>query len=1040
MIIIKNINNYFILISGYICILQKINGLKKSQQTFWETITDTPQFELDNSKIDILKGWYSIQFYSETLNNNSTLYPEISIDYGNGYVDNENIALEHNNSHYHIQIYFHKSPVGIRIIPCRQAGLIFKLNKIKLKRIPLPLFIISAAINIYKRDTKNGRNFWDIIQEKLKLIHDFGLIYTINNLNTLISNNEDGLDWGVDYTRWISEVETRYHRNIKTKLEKLQQNSNKNNHCILIISNSLTDTNIDVSLNSVKNQLLAPCEVLILHKTSKVYCYSTTDKNISKKVVFNTWKSTTHSNIITLLKSGDQLSEYYLLALENCLHESPDCDVIYSDNDERSADGKRCNPHFKPDWSPDFLIESNYIGETLSIPLHHLKNFLYRYKQPIQFLTLYILYHFSQDNNADIKHINQILIHCKHSNEKPTPHNGNLAALKTILAKNHNTSISVKNDNKQYRVKHPLTRSLPTVSIIIPTKDKISLLKVCIESLLTITDYENHEIVIVDNQSIKSETHSYLNELSKNPLIRVISYNKEFNYSAINNYAVSKTQSDIVCFLNNDIEITHSEWLSELVSHAIRPAVGCAGAKLYYPDGRVQHGGVIMGIGGVAAHAFYGEEGDSAGYLNRLSSVQNYSAVTAACLVMRRELFLSIGEFNHKQLPVAFNDIDLCLRLREQGYSVIWTPYAELIHHESATRTDDIRRSNEIKTEVQYMQIRWRKWIINDPAYNHHLSLTIGNDFEYSLRQKNLSSIDARTSIDINPAQYPYLIENNEDRIAAIVTDEIKIRPDKKAEKPGLSIIILTLEKPELIEPLLKNLIIAKKELYNRKKINIEIIIGDTGSTSPEINSIYKTLISDVTIVRDLTYHFSQCNNLLFSEYVNFDSVLFLNNDIIFEDTINALYRMYVALNDDQKTGIVGSFLTYPDGRLQHGGVSIIEEGDSKGLCYHPGHGTVFKKPAIDSVIPIPAVTGACLLIRSDLFVSCGMFDIQYEIEAQDIDLCFQARRLGYQSLLSYPGEVQHLENATRPKGEENNQDRARFVRKWAVFYSEMMS
>jgi GT2 family glycosyltransferase len=149
---------------------------------------------------------------------------------------------------------------------------------------------------------------------------------------------------------------------------------------------------------------------------------------------------------------------------------------------------------------------------------------------------------------------------------------------------------------------------------------------------------------------------------------------------------------------------------------------------------------------------------------------------------------------------------------------------------------------------------------------------------------------------------------------------------------------------------------------------------------------------------------------------------------------------MYVALNDDQKTGIVGSFLTYPDGRLQHGGVSIIEEGDSKGLCYHPGHGTVFKKPAINSVISISAVTGACLLIRSDLFVSCGMFDIQYETEAQDIDLCFQARRLGYQSLLCYPGEVQHLENATRPKGEENNQDRARFVRKWAVFYSEMMS
>lgn len=1016
------------------------SGLVKNSSKLWKTIDNTPTFNIDTSKLNTSKGWYNIQFKAGALDNNPSLYPELLIDYRSGYTDSDKTVFYQNNSCYHAKVFFHQKPIGIRIIPCRQAGLIFRLNKIKLKRMPLPLFIISAAINIYKRDTKNGRSFWDIIQEKLKLIYDFGLIYTINNLNTLISNNEDGLDWGVDYTKWISDVETRYHRNIKTKLAKLQQNENKNNHCVFIISSSLTDISIDVSLDSIKNQLLAPSEVIILHKTNKVYCHSTTDQNISKKVAFNSWKNTTHSNIITLLKSGDQLSEYYLLALEDSLYESPDYDVIYSDNDERSPDGKRCNPHFKPDWSPDFLIESNYIGETFSIPLHHLKKFLYRYKHPIEFLPLYILYHFSLDNNYNKKHINQILFHCKYSNEQPTPHNDNIAVLKTILAKNNNASISVKNDKKQYKVKHPLTRPLPTVSIIIPTKDKINLLMVCIESLLTITDYENYEIIIVDNQSLKPETHSYLNKLSKNPLIRVISYNKEFNYSAINNYAVSKTHSDIVCFLNNDIEITHSEWLSELVSQAIRPTVGCVGAKLYYPDGRVQHGGVIMGIGGVAAHAFHGEEGNSTGYLNRLCSVQNYSAVTAACLAMRRELFISIGEFNQKQLPVAFNDIDLCLRLREQGYLVIWTPYAELIHHESATRTDDIKRSNQIKTEVQYMQIRWRKWIINDPAYNHHLSLTIGNDFEYSLRQKNLSSIDARTSIDINPAQYPYLIENNEDRIAAIVTEEVKFLPEQKAKQPGLSIIILTLEKPELIEPLLKGLIIAKNELYIRKKINIEIIIGDTGSTSPEINSIYKTLNSDITIVRDLTYHFSQCNNQLFSEYVNFDSVLFLNNDIIFEDTINALYRMYVALNNDQNTGIVGSFLTYPDGRLQHGGVSIIDEGDSKGLCYHPGHGAVFKKPAIDSVIPISAVTGACLLIRSDLFVSCGMFDIQYETEAQDIDLCFQARRLGYQSLLCYPGEVQHLENATRPKGEENNQDRARFVRKWAVFYSEMMS
>ncbi len=1016
-------------------VIKAILGLEKDHSGQWTTVDDEPQFDLNPSIFKISRGWHKVQFQAETLDNNSTLYPELLIDYGSGYEDNEKIALDHNKNRYQATIYFHQSPTAIQIRPCRQAGLVFKLNGIQVKKVPLPVFIISAAINIYKRDSKNGRNAFDIIQEKLKLIHDFGLFYTINNLNTLISNNEDGLDWGVEYTKWISEVETRYHISMKNKIKKIH-NTKHNNHCIIIITDSLSNTNIDVSIHAIKNQLLHPHEILILHKNKNLYCYPTAS-DTSEKVLFNQWKNTTQSNIITLLKSGDQLSEYYLLALEESLLESTEYDMIYSDNDERSADGQRCNPHFKPDWSPDFLIESNYIGDTFSIPLHHLKIFLYRYKHPIELLPIYILYNLSTNYNK-VKHINQILIHQKYANEKSIKNDNIITLIKPIIEKSRNATINVKNNTNQYRVNHHLPVSLPSVSIIIPTKDKVKLLKVCIESLIKTTNYENYEIIIIDNQSTKTETHSYLNKISNTSDIRVIQYNKAFNYSAINNYAVSQTQSEIVCFLNNDIEIINSEWLTELVSHAIRPEVGCVGAKLYYPDGRIQHGGVIIGIGGVAAHAFYFNEGDSAGYFNRLNSVQNYSAVTAACLAIRRELFCSIGKFNHKQLPVAFNDIDLCLRLREQGYSVIWTPYAELVHHESATRSDDKKRSDEIKAEVQYMQIRWRKWIINDPAYNHHLSLAIGNDFEYSLRQKNHSNSDTQTSVDLNPAQYPYLIESNEDRVSTIVTEAVDHQPEQTITQPGLSIIILTLEKPELIEPLLQSLLIAKKD-FDHKGINIEIIVGDTGSTSSEVNNIYQSFNSEITLVRDLTYHFSHCNNQLFYEHVHYDSVLFLNNDIIFKDTGNALYGMYVTLTNNQETGIVGAYLTYPDGRLQHGGVSIIEDGDSKGLCYHPGHGSDFKKPAIDSVISMPAVTGACLLIRSDLFLNCGMFDIYYETEAQDIDLCFQARRLGYKIMLCYPGEIQHLENATRPKGEENYQDRARFVRKWAVFYSEIL-
>ncbi|MEE9339962.1 MAG: glycosyltransferase [Methylococcaceae bacterium] len=1029
----KNLLN----VSRNTCASQVTSGLEMNASGLWTTIDDDPQFNMDLSKTHQSSGWHSVQFNAKTLDNNFSLYPELYINYGNGYMESEKIMLDYNNDRYESTVFFDQPPTGIRIDPCNQSGINFKLDEIKIKKIPLPLFIATASINIYKRDRNNGKTPLDIILEKINLITKFGLLYTINNLNTLISDTNDGVDWGIDYNQWISEVEIRYHKSIVNKGDK--SHTKVNNHAIFVISESLSDPNINLSIKSIQNQLLQPSEVFILHKKNQIYCFSTNSNELSEKKLFNTWIDTTKTNIVTLLKSGDQLSDYYLLALEETHIKSPDYDLVYSDNDEISKDGLRCNPQFKPDWSPDFLIELNYIGETFSIPLHHLRQFLNKYNYPLTLLPIHILYYFATTRNNNIKHISQILVHKTNTVEITRQDNKQHNMLKKMVYKHTGGTLKTTNDIQQYRVSYSLSNSAPKVSIIIPTKDNIKLLRICVKSLIEKTDYKNFEIIIVDNQSVKNETHTYLKKLSKKSFIRVISYNKPFNFSAINNLAVSHSQSEILCFLNNDIEIINSNWLSELVSHAIRPEVGCVGAKLYYPDGRIQHGGVIIGIGGVAAHAFSFEDGDSNGYLNRLNSLQNYSAITAACLVIRKELFCSIGEFNQIQLPVAFNDIDLCLRLREQGYQVIWTPYAELVHHESATRADDKTRSEEIKTEVQFMQIRWHKWIQNDPAYNHHLSLAIGNDFEYSLRQKNISHNSIHSTINNNPIKNPYLIENNKERITTIVTDDTKYQLRYKKTTPGLSIIILTLEKPELIEPLLKNLITAKKYFYSQG-INVDIIVGDTGSTSSDVISLYKLLKSEITIVRGLDYHFSRCNNQLFTEYVQYDSVLFLNNDVIFNNASNTLYRMHEVLHDNHRTGIVGSFLTYPDGRLQHGGVSIIEDGDNKGLCYHPGHGSVFKKPAVNSVKLMPAVTGACLLIGSDLFVSCGMFDTHYATEIQDVDLCFQARRIGYNSMLCYAGEVHHLENATRPKGEENNQDRARFVRKWAVFYSEMLS
>ena len=216
--------------------------------------------------------------------------------------------------------------------------------------------------------------------------------------------------------------------------------------------------------------------------------------------------------------------------------------------------------------------------------------------------------------------------------------------------------------------------------------------------------------------------------------VRVVTFAGEFNYSAINNFGVSQTDAPLVGLLNNDLEVIHGDWLDEMVSHALRPEIGCVGAKLYYPDDRIQHAGVILGIGGVAAHAWQTHPRGAAGQAHRNLLQQNLSAVTAACLIIRREVYLQVGGLEAEQLKVAFNDVDFCLKVRAAGYRNFWTPYAELYHHESASRgkEDTLEKRDRFRTEVEYMTATWGDLLLNDPAYNPNLTLTI-NDFTLAL-------------------------------------------------------------------------------------------------------------------------------------------------------------------------------------------------------------------------------------------------------------------------------------------------------------------
>ena len=283
-----------------------------------------------------------------------------------------------------------------------------------------------------------------------------------------------------------------------------------------------------------------------------------------------------------------------------------------------------------------------------------------------------------------------------------------------------------------YRVKYQQEGN-PVVSILIPNKDQKETLDQCLKSIEEHTDYENYEIIIIENNSTEKETFEYYKQI-RNPKIRVIEWKDEFNYSAINNYGVRNAKGEYLLFLNNDIEVIHSDWLREMLSNCQREEVGAVGAKLYYPDNTVQHAGVIVGIGGVAGSVFVGLKRGYTGYMHRASIQQNLSAVTAACMMVKKPVFEEVGGFEEK-LKVAFNDIDLCMKERAAGKKVVFTPYAELYHYESKSRgmEDTPEKQFRFEKETKHFEEKWGEQMSKgDPYYNPNLSL---KEADCSLRE-----------------------------------------------------------------------------------------------------------------------------------------------------------------------------------------------------------------------------------------------------------------------------------------------------------------
>ena len=442
-------------------------------------------------------------------------------------------------------------------------------------------------------------------------------------------------------------------------------------------------------------------------------------------------------DFISLLDHDDELAEHALFKVAEEINAHPNAVLIYSDEDKIDTYGVRSGPYFKSDWNPDLLYGHNFIshlGTYKRSVIHAIGGFRLSYEGSQDYdLALRVIETVKADQ---IRHIPHVLYHWRmipgsialNNDQKNYAHD---AARKAIQS--HLNRIGMREAKVEphpiiptfHRVVYPLPKMLPLVSIIIPTKDKVHLLKQCVRSILTKTDYPAFEILIIDNQSVSRKTFKYYKELEDNHKIKILFFNEPFNYSKMNNFAVEKANGELITLLNNDTEVISTNWLKEMVQHAIRPEIGIVGAKLYYPDNTIQHAGVIAGFGGVAGHLYSKCKNKSHGQAGKAVLTQNFLTVTAACITLRRSVFQEIGGFEENNLVVAFNDVDLCFRIYKKGYRVLWTPFAELYHHESATRggPKSSKQKEQSLKETQYMREHWLDLIKKDPFYNPNLSL-----------------------------------------------------------------------------------------------------------------------------------------------------------------------------------------------------------------------------------------------------------------------------------------------------------------------------
>ncbi len=702
----------------------------------YEASNGDPQIII-KPETELAAGWYRLELAIDPA---GRVTPQVFFDAGEGFSEELSIRPEHVDGNIFACEFRLPYPVLLlRLDPTDEDGR-FVLHSLQLRRLTGANLVNTLSARAWKSLQRDP----GVFAKRLPLYFK-----SLRQPNLIKLRLSDPIDPVGDYRQWRERYEFDNGRDGAALRAKIEQLAEKPLISIVMPVYNTPAKLLNEAIASVADQIYSGWELCIAddcsterHVRQILEEWQRRDNRI--KIVFrrenghisassNSAAELATGEWIGLMDHDDVIPKNALAEVAFAINDRPGVDFIYTDEDKLGPDGQRVGHHFKPDWNEAMFLSHNYINHFA----------IYRASLFREVGGLRIGFEGSQDHDLGLRiacktspdrivHIPKILYHWRAFEGSGTFSDKAIrraiearqqAAREYLVSRGARAEV-VEGYFGRNRILYDLPDPAPKVSVIIPTRDGIDFLKNCLVGVLEGTDYPNLEVLIMDNESALDETKAYFDSIGMDPRVRVIHFAGAFNFSAINNAAVEASTGEVLCFLNNDIEIMRGDWLREMVSQAVQTATGAVGAKLLYRDGLIQHAGVVCGITGVAGHVFRFFRPNTEGYHARLNVVHQVSAVTGACMVVEKKKFLLAGGFDEINLKIAFNDIDLCLKLDALGYINIYTPYAELYHLESASRGSDHTAANinRFQSEIAYMYRVWPERLKRDPFYNENLT------------------------------------------------------------------------------------------------------------------------------------------------------------------------------------------------------------------------------------------------------------------------------------------------------------------------------